>query len=45
MALPNGVTDPGVLLYFHQGQLTLHSGPNLAVLNAPYTGPDAELLY
>jgi hypothetical protein len=44
-ALPQGTTDPGVLLYFHQGSVQINSGGSLSGLSASRSGPYAGLLY
>lgn len=44
-ALPSGTTDPGVLLYFAQGHVTLNGSADLSRLQAMQTGPYAGLLY
>jgi hypothetical protein len=44
-ALPTGVTDAGVLLYFHGGTLQLNSTADLSTVRAMATGPYAGVLY
>jgi len=44
-ALPAGVTDPGVLLYFQSGYLQLNSGANMSQLSAMASGAYAGVLY
>lgn len=44
-ALPSGVTDPGVLLYFAQGNVVVNSSGDFTQLRAMASGPYAGLLY
>ncbi len=44
-ALPGGTTDPGVLLYFAQGNVVLNGSADLSQLQAMQSGPYAGLLY
>jgi hypothetical protein len=44
-ALPQGTTDPGVLLYFHQGSVQINTGGSMSGLSAARSGPYAGLLY
>lgn len=43
--LPGGATDPGVLLYFAQGNIQLSGSSDLSQLHAMKSGPYAGLLY
>jgi hypothetical protein len=44
-ALPSGVSDPGVLLYFAKGNVVVNSGGHFTQLRAMQSGPYAGLLY
>jgi hypothetical protein len=44
-ALPSGVNDPGITLYFHTGSLQLNSGASVSALSAPQSGPYSGLFY
>jgi hypothetical protein len=44
-ALPQGTTEPGVLLYFHQGSVQINAGGSMSGLSASRSGPYAGLLY
>ena len=44
-ALPAGTTDPGVLLYFAHGHITINGSGDLSQLPAMQGGPYGGLLY
>jgi hypothetical protein len=44
-ALPSGVSDPGVLLYFAKGNVVVNSGGDFSQVRAMQSGPYAGLLY
>jgi hypothetical protein len=44
-ALPSGVSDPGVLLYFARGNVVVNGSADFSQLRAMQSGPYAGLLY